>query len=191
MSYLNSVIQQFKYYKSLGEKSFIQIQDDEKLFWQITPESNSIAIIVKHLWGNMLSRWTDFRTSDGEKTWRKRDAEFENDIASRQELLEKWEAAWKVLFDTLDALEDEDLEELIYIRNQGHTITEAINRQLAHYSYHVGQIVFLARIIAGNDWTSLSIPKGQSKVYNAKKFAQEKRREHFTKEFLSDKSFDE
>lgn len=184
-SYLESVRLQFQYYKSLGEKAFVQVSD-EKLFWQITPESNSIATIVKHLWGNMLSRWTDFRTTDGEKTWRQREAEFENDILSRAEMLEKWESGWQTLFDALESLEAKDLEAIIYIRNQGHTVTEAINRQLAHYSYHIGQIVFLARIAANENWQSLSIPRGQSTTYNANKFSKAKRREHFTKEFLAE-----
>ncbi len=183
-SYLSSIQRQFEYYKSLGEKAIAQVPD-EQLFWQITPESNSMASIVKHLWGNMLSRWTNFRTEDGEKEWRQREAEFDNNIKSRTELIDKWEAGWECLFDALKPLQDDDLEELIYIRNQGHTITEAINRQLAHYSYHVGQLVFLARIIASDNWQSLSIPRGGSIAYNTDKFAQEKRREHFTDEFLN------
>lgn len=182
-SYLTSVTKQFQYYKLLGEKAFAQVED-EQLFWQISEQSNSIATIVKHLWGNMLSRWTDFRSSDGEKSWRQREAEFDNDVASRTEMLEKWEAGWQCLFDALAALQAENLEELIYIRNQGHTITEAINRQLAHYSYHVGQIVFVARIASGEKWTSLSIPRGDSASYNAAKFAKKKDRTHFTEEYL-------
>jgi hypothetical protein len=181
-NYLESVIKQFEYYKLLGEKTFAQIPA-EKLFWQYNEESNSIATIVKHLWGNMLSRWTDFLTSDGEKDWRNRDAEFENDIQTKEELLFKWNEAWKVLLDTLKSLQADDLEKTVYIRNQGHTVLEAINRQLAHYPYHIGQIVFIGKMCAEH-WNSLSIPKGNSKQYNAEKFAQPKQKGHFTDEFL-------
>ncbi|MCB0516265.1 MAG: DUF1572 domain-containing protein [Chitinophagales bacterium] len=185
-NYLESIEKQFAYYKILGDKTFVQIPD-EKLFWQYNQDSNSIATIVKHLWGNMLSRWTDFLTSDGEKTWRKRDAEFENDIASREELLAKWEEGWQCLFDALRPLSEQDLDAIIYIRNQGHTVTEAINRQLAHYAYHVGQIVFLGKMIVGDQWKSLSIPKGNSQAYNAEKFAAEKQKKHFTDEWTNDR----
>lgn len=183
--YLESVRKQFEYYKMLGDKTFSQLADD-KLFWQYNSESNSIATIVKHLWGNMLSRWTDFLTSDGEKEWRDRDAEFENDIKSRQELLDKWNEGWTCLFNAINSLTTADLNKIIYIRNQGHTVTEAINRQLAHYPYHIGQIVFIGKMLA-DSWTSLSIPKGNSQSYNADKFSKPKQKEHFTDEFLSDK----
>lgn len=153
---------------------------DEKLFWQYNENSNSIATIVKHLWGNMLSRWTDFLTSDGEKEWRNREAEFENDITSRQELINKWEEAWTCLFKALNSITTEDLQKVIYIRNQGHTIEEAINRQLAHYPYHIGQIVFIGKMIRDVEWTSLSIPKGMSNAFNADKFSKPKQKGHFT-----------
>lgn len=182
-NYLSSVRKQFEYYKALGDRTFAQLSD-EQLFWQYHSNSNSIAIIVKHLWGNMLSRWTDFLTSDGEKEWRARDAEFESDIQNRAELLEKWDAGWSCIFTALDGVNADNFDTVIYIRNMGHTITEAINRQLAHYAYHIGQIVFLGRMQAGDKWQSLSIPKGGSKSYNADKFKQEKRREHFTEEWL-------
>lgn len=178
-SYLESIRKQFEYYKKLGEETFEQVPE-EKLFWQMNEESNSIAIIVKHLNGNMLSRWTDFLTSDGEKTWRKRDGEFDNDIINKEELLLKWNEGWTCLFDAINPLTDEDLEKTIYIRNMGHSIYEAINRQLAHYSYHVGQIVFMGKVIQNDEWKSLSIPKGKSKEYNKEKFAKPKRKEHFT-----------
>lgn len=181
--FLQSATKQFEYYKSLGDKTFAQLEDDQ-LFWQYNDESNSIAIIVKHLWGNMLSRWTDFLTSDGEKEWRNRDAEFENDITTREELLDKWEAGWRCLFAALGSLTEEDLSALIYIRNQGHTVTEAINRQLAHYPYHIGQIVFIGKMLRNGNWQSLSIPRGDSGAYNAAKFARDKAREHFTDEYL-------
>src|SRR4051812_8617075 len=176
--YLDDVKKQFAYYKSLGEKTFAQVPD-EGLFWQYNEESNSIATIVKHLWGNMLSRWTDFLTTDGEKEWRNRDAEFENDINSRQALLEKWNEGWNCLFNAINALKEEDLNKIIYIRNQGHTVMEAINRQLAHYPYHVGQIVYISKMVCGAGWNSLSIPKGNSKIYNSEKFSQPPHIEHF------------
>ncbi|HLL43594.1 MAG TPA: DUF1572 domain-containing protein [Segetibacter sp.] len=184
--YLESVKKQFEYYKMLGEKTFVQLSDD-KLFWQYNQDSNSIAIIVKHLWGNMLSRWTDFLNTDGEKEWRDRDAEFENDIKTRQELTDKWNEGWMCLFNAINSLTLEDLEKIIYIRNQGHTVTEAINRQLAHYPYHVGQIVFIGKMLAENGWSSLSIPKGNSQTYNREKFSKPKERTHFTDEFLDKK----
>lgn len=182
-NYLESVRKQFEYYKLLGDKTIAQLSEEE-LFWQYNEESNSIAIMVKHLWGNMLSRWTDFLTSDGEKEWRERDAEFESDLDSKAEMLEKWEEGWKCLFDALDTINSENFNTIVYIRNQGHSITEAINRQLAHYAYHVGQLVFVGRMIRGAEWMSLSIPKGASSNYNKDKFAQEKRRTHFTDEYL-------
>ena len=182
-SFLQSAIKQFEYYKLLGEKTFDQL-NEEKLFWQYNNESNSIYVIVKHLNGNMLSRWTDFLTSDGEKEWRKRDNEFENDNPSKQQLLQLWNDGWNCLFNTLDSLTIDDLERTIYIRNQGQTVVEAINRQLCHYSYHVGQIVFLGKMICNEDWKSLSIPKNQSQQYNASKFSQEKHVEHFTDQSL-------
>ena len=173
-SYLDSVKKLFKNYKTLGEKTFEQIPD-EKLFWKLNEESNSIATIVKHLNGNMLSRWTDFLTSDGEKEWRKRDQEFDNDIKSKTELLAKWNEGWSCLFDAINTLTENDLEKEIYIRNVGHSVVEAINRQLAHYSYHIGQIVFIGKIIKNEEWNSLSIPKGKSQEYNKEKFSKPKR----------------
>jgi len=182
-NYLESVIKQFEYYKMLGEKTFAQVPN-EKLFWQFNEDSNSIAIIVKHLSGNMLSRWTDFLTTDGEKEWRNRDDEFENDITTKDELLQKWNEGWMVFLNTLKALKADDLEKIIYIRNQGHTVMEAINRQLAHYPYHIGQIVFIGKMCT-NRWTSLSIPKGNSKSFNDDKFSKPKQKVHFTDEFLN------
>jgi hypothetical protein len=182
--YLDSVKKQFAYYQLLGEKTFAQL-DDDQLFWQYNEESNSIAGIVKHLWGNMLSRWTDFLTSDGEKPWRDRDAEFDNDIKDRAELLAKWQEGWTCLFTALDALTEENFGTLVYIRNQGHTVMEAINRQLAHYPYHVGQIVFIGKMARNDRWSSLSIPRGNSGAYNFGKFSQPKRKEHFTDEFTN------
>jgi hypothetical protein len=178
-SYLASMKKQFEYYKVLGEKTFEQVPN-EKLFWQLTKESNSISMIVKHLHGNMLSRWTDFLTTDGEKEWRNRDQEFDNDIATKAELLFKWNEGWDCLFKAIDHLKEDDLERDIYIRNMGHTVMEAINRQLAHYAYHVGQIVFIGKAIQNEQWNSLSIARGKSKEYNKEKFSKPKRKEHFT-----------
>lgn len=184
--YLNSVTKQFEYYKLLGDKTITQLPAD-KLTWQVNQESNSVATIIKHLSGNMLSRWTDFLNSDGEKDWRNRDAEFENDILTKEEIVKIWEDGWKCFLNTLKSLKEDDLEKIIYIRNQGHTVTEAINRQLAHYPYHVGQMVFIGKMILNGNWQSLSIPRGNSNTYNAKKFSQEKNRTHFTDEFLKNK----
>ncbi len=183
-NYLASCRQQFDYYQSLGLKTIERVPENQ-LFWQYNPESNSIATIVKHLWGNMMSRWTDFLTSDGEKSWRERDAEFENDLNTRPEIIEKWQEGWNCLFHALDSLQPEDLHKVIYIRNQGHTVMEAINRQLCHYSYHIGQIVYLGKMIQNEEWESLSIPKNRSGEYNKEKFSKEKSREHFTDEFLT------
>lgn len=182
--YLDSIKKQFAYYKMLGEKAIEQVPE-EKLFWQYNPESNSIAIIVKHLWGNMLSRWTDFLTTDGEKEWRNRDAEFDNDIKTKEELIARWNEGWKCLFDAIAPLTTADEEKEIYIRNMGHSVLEAINRQLAHYPYHIGQIVFIAKMVCDNDWKSLSIPLGNSGKYNAERFTKEKHKEHFTDSPLS------
>lgn len=183
MDSIESAIKLFKYYKSLGEKTFAQL-DDIELFYQVHGNSNSIGIIVKHLWGNMLSRWTDFLVSDGEKPWRLREAEFDADIQSRKELMEKWEEGWTCLFDALDSINESNIEQRIYIRKQGHSITEAVQRQLAHYAYHIGQIVFIGRMLQKENWKSLSIPKGESKRFNAEKFSKDDHDEHFTEEFL-------
>jgi hypothetical protein len=183
IDYLTSAKKQFAYYKLLGEQTISQVSD-EALFWQYNAESNSIALIVKHLWGNMLSRWTDFLTTDGEKDWRNRDEEFENDISTREELMARWHAGWDCLLTTLDSLQLEDLQKEIFIRNMGHSVVEAINRQLAHYPYHIGQIVFIGKMVCNEHWTSLSIPRGTSTAYNAGKFAQPKRTEHFIDELL-------
>lgn len=178
-SYLISIIKQFEYYKSLGDKTFEQLSFEE-LKREFAIDSNSIAIIVKHITGNMLSRWTNFLTEDGEKKWRHRDSEFEESFKSKDDLLGSWNKGWECLFDAIKPLCENDLESIIYIRNEGHSVTEAINRQLAHYSYHVGQIVFLGKLIKGKNWQSLSIPKGNSSKYNEEKFSKEKGIRHFT-----------
>ncbi len=182
-NFLSSAIKQFEYYKMLGDKTLAQVPDD-KLTWQYNEASNSLAQIVKHLWGNMLSRWTDFLNSDGEKEWRNREAEFDNDLGGRSAIEACWNEGWNCLFAALRPLTEADLGTVIYIRNQGHTVMEAINRQLAHYPYHVGQMVFLGKMICGHNWQSLSIPKGASQQFNAEKFSQKKHQQHFTDEFI-------
>lgn len=171
-SFLTSSIHQFNYYKSLGDKTFAQLSFDE-LQKEFSEDSNSISIIVKHVVGNMLSRWTNFLTEDGEKTWRNREQEFEDTYASKHELLDAWEMGWDCLFKALSSITEDDLDKTVYIRNEAHTLKEAIIRQLAHYPYHVGQIVFLGKLFKGSEWKSLSIPKGKSDEFNAKKFGQE------------------
>ncbi|WP_018616377.1 DUF1572 domain-containing protein [Segetibacter koreensis] len=172
-NYLDSVKKQFSYYKMLGEKAIDQLPDD-KLFWQCNEESNSVASIVKHLSGNMLSRWTDFLTTDGEKDWRNRDEEFENDMQTRDAVLDKWNSGWNCLFNALNSLTQDDLKKEIFIRNEPHTVIEAINRQLSHYPYHVGQIVFIGKMICGSNWKSLSVPKRKSQEFNAEMFSKRK-----------------
>jgi len=178
-SYLVSIVKQFQYYKSLGDKTFNQLTFEE-LQWKSSEDSNSISIISKHIIGNMLSRWTNFLTEDGEKTERNRDSEFEDTYTSKEDLIAAWESGWFCLFNALKSLNNSDLERIIYIRNEGHTVIEAINRQLAHYPYHIGQIVFLGKLLKGNAWLSLSIPKGNSVTYNETKFNKEKGIRHFT-----------
>ena len=171
----------------LGERTFEQLADEE-IHWQFNPEVNSVAIIVNHLSGNMQSRWTDFLTSDGEKPWRNRDAEFEDKMVSRTELLNRWNQGWQCLFQALDSVNEDNFAEKVYIRNAAHTVTEAINRQLSHYAYHVGQIVMIGKMLRGSNWKSLSIPKNQSQAYNDQKFSALPGPEHFTQEFL-DRTF--
>ena len=178
--YLDGIQKQFEYYKSLAEKTFAQLPE-EKLFWQYNAESNSIAIIVQHLSGNMLSRWTDFLTTDGEKEWRNRDAEFDNDSTTAENIMDKWNAGWAALFNALNSLTENDLHKQIYIRNEAHTVTEAIYRQLAHYSYHVGQIVYIGKMICNESWISLSVPKGKSKEFNAEKFSGREQKKTFNR----------
>lgn len=185
-NYLKSSKLQFQYYKQLGEKTFDQLTD-QQLFYKENEELNSIANIVFHLYGNMMSRWTDFLVSDGEKSFRNRDQEFEDILGSREELLKRWEEGWSCLFTALDSIKAEHTDQLVYIRNIGHSIVEAINRQLCHYAYHIGQIVLIGKTIKKSNWKSLSIPRGKSVEYNKSKFEKEKHRGHFTNEFL-DKS---
>ena len=183
LQYLTSVKKEFEYYKLLGENTFSQL-NDENLFNKVNNESSSISSIVKHLSGNMVSRWTDFLTTDGEKEWRKREEEFDNDIKTREELLKIWEKGWSCLFNSLNSITDDELSKVIYIRNQGHTILEGINRQLSHYPYHIGQIVYIGKMLCDNSWVSLSIPKVSSNEYNQEKFSKPKSNQHFTDEII-------
>ena len=181
--YLESVKKQFLYYKTIGEKAIDQLEP-EQLFISVNEDTNSTAVIVKHLSGNMVSRWTDFLTTDGEKEWRNRDGEFEETITTKEELLNVWNKGWDCFFNTINALTPDQLSTIIYIRNEGHTVMEAINRQLAHYPYHVGQIVFCAKMLKQTEWDSLSIPKNKSNSYNADKFSKEKSIKNFTDDEL-------
>ena len=165
--FLDSVIKRFKEYKVLGEKTFDQLKDEEMHF-QPNEASNSIAVIIQHMSGNMLSRWTNFLSEDGEKEWRNRDDEFEVHKFSKQQLINKWDEGWKVLLQTLESLTENDLFKTITIRSQPLNVVDAINRQFAHYSYHVGQIVYLGRWIRQGEWKSLSIAKNKSTEYNQK-----------------------
>lgn len=184
-NFIQSTIKQFEYYKKLGEKTFTQL-NPEQLFWSGNDNCNSIAVIVQHLHGNMMSRWTDFLNTDGEKEFRNRDQEFEIIINHKDEMLLKWEQGWACLFEALSSINVQNFNQLVYIRNQGHTIIEAVNRQLAHYAYHIGQIVLIGKLLA-KDWESLSIPKGNSKHYNKEKFEKPKARGHFTDSLLKNK----
>jgi hypothetical protein len=169
----------FQYYKNLGEKAMAQVADDA-IFHMPDEKSNSISVIVKHLHGNMLSRWTDFLTTDGEKEWRQRDDEFEETDSTRDEVMKRWEEGWTCLFNALNSLTIEDMDKTVYIRNMGQSVLEAIMRQLAHYAYHIGQIVYLSRWFNTGNWTSLTIPKGGSAQYNQEKFSPGKRIQHFS-----------
>jgi len=166
-SCLKDSVDLLRYYKRLGDRAMAQASD-EALFATLDNESNSIAIIVKHLAGNMRSRWTDFLTSDGEKPDRDRDSEFEAPPKTRAELLELWESGWKLAFDALASLTDADLSRTAYIRTEAHSVMQTIHRQVAHYSYHIGQIVYLAKHFAGPDWNALTIPRRKSADFNAK-----------------------
>lgn len=182
--FLESAKKQFLYYKTIGEKAIGQL-DDDQLFIAANEDTNSIAQIVKHLSGNMLSRWSDFLTSDGEKEWRNRDDEFVDTYKSKEELLENWNKGWDCLFNAINPLQPEQLSDIIYIRNEGHSVVEAINRQLAHYPYHIGQIVFYAKLLKKTEWESLSIPKNKSGDYNSEKFSKEKSIRNFTDDELN------
>jgi hypothetical protein len=165
--YLKSTKKIFADYKRMAEKTMEQLTD-EQLFWQPDTESNSIAVIVKHLHGNMLSRWTNFLTEDGEKPWRNRDTEFEMDWHDRTTLMKNWEEGWKCMFDTIDSLAEADLLKTVLTRGEANTVMDAINRQIAHYASHIGQIIFLGKMMKQADWHTLSIARGKSKEFNEK-----------------------
>ena len=165
-SYLKDSVSLFQYYKKLGENAIAQCPD-AGLFGTLDEENNSIAIVVKHMTGNMRSRWTDFLTSDGEKPNRNRDSEFEAPPKTRAEILDLWDAGWKCVFTALNPLTDGSMTKTVTIRGEEHSVMQAINRQIAHYAYHVGQIVLLAKHFAGANWKALTIPKKQSAEFNA------------------------
>jgi len=168
-NYLDSALYEFHRYKTMGDKTFAQLSEED-ILWKYHVEDNSISQIVKHLAGNMLSRWTNFLTEDGEKSWRHRDTEFEDPFTTKTKMVAAWEKGWQCLFDALDTLTSKNFNSRIKIRDEDHTIVEAVNRQLAHYASHVGQIVFMGKMIKGDKWVSLSIPKGESEVFNKEKF---------------------
>ena len=166
---LEVYLESFYRYKQLTEKSLAKIEDDA-FYWKYNERSNSLAQLVKHLGGNMISRWTDFRTSDGEKDWRKRDREFEVESDSRKSIMLSWQTGWLCLEKAFSSMEDQDLQSIVYVRGEAHTVEKAMLRQLAHLSYHVGQIVFLSKMLTDENWISLTIPFGQSEQFNRTKF---------------------
>ena len=180
--FLPAFKKQFFYYKSLIDKTLVQLSDKELLFRE-DESINSIAIILNHLAGNMLSRWTDFRNQDGEKEWRNRESEFEESFGSIEDLKAKWEKAWQVVEHELSQISEENMDDIVYIRNDGHTIQEAFFRQSNHLAYHTGQILHQAKILKKEDFESLSIPKGKSKEFNQRKFDLGKGKRHFTEDF--------
>lgn len=164
-NYHADAIQSFANYKKLAERAIEQVSDED-FFALIDPEANSIALIVKHIAGNLRSRWTDFLTTDGEKDFRDRDSEFELTGDSRESLMAFWESGWKVLFDNIEPLTVEDFSRKVTIRGEPHSICEALNRQMTHYAYHIGQIVFLAKHFRSSEWRTLSVPKNRSSEFN-------------------------
>ena len=171
-NYHADAVQSFRNYKKMAERAMEQVNDEE-FFTAIDAEANSIAVVVKHIAGNLVSRWSEFLTTDGEKPTRDRDAEFEIREDSRDALMEYWERGWKTLFDNIESLTPEDFSRTVTIRGQTHTIVEALNRQLSHYAYHIGQIVLLAKHFKSSEWQTLSIPKNRSAEFN--KFLTEKK----------------
>jgi hypothetical protein len=165
---LTSAISRFGFYKDLGEKTFDQLEEAD-FYFRPDSESNNIAVIIQHMSGNMISRWTNFLSEDGEKPWRNRDEEFRHSPFTKAALMEKWEKGWKVLLNTLEQLSPPNLHKTVYIRSEAHTVVDAILRQLAHYPYHVGQIVYIGKMIKSFGWKSLSIEKGGSAAFNEMK----------------------
>lgn len=181
---LQGIRKQFEYYRMLADKTILVLSQDE-LNSRVNEESNSIAVIMRHITGNLLSRFTEFFTTDGEKEWRNRDDEFEFKCYDRHELISNWDSAWNVLFSTVDSINDHNINSIVKIRNQDHTVAEALYRQLAHYPYHIGQIVFIGKMIKNKDWESLSIPRNQSNNYNQEKFNNPNSESHFTDNYLN------
>lgn len=167
--YLKSINKEFLHYKRLAEKAMEQLEPAQ-LFFVNKDDANSIATIVNHLNGNMLSRWTDFLTTDGEKAWRNRDNEFSNNATDKETVMAKWDEGWSCLFNSINQLDERLLETIVFIRSEPHTVLEAINRQLAHYSYHIGQIVYSAKQLKNSEWYSLSINRNRSADYNSTNF---------------------
>lgn len=170
-SYLLSSLAIFRQYQKMGIDTMAQLTSEE-LHWKPEPESNSIYIIVKHLHGNMRSRWTDIFNSDGEKPDRNRDTEFEEESLAKEDILRLYNKGWDYLFDALTPLSDDDMVRIVFIRGEAHSLLEAINRQIAHYAYHIGQIIYIAKAIKGEHWHSLSIAKNKSREFNKKMFNQ-------------------
>lgn len=162
---------QMHYYKDLGDRTLEQL-DEEDLFWSFNAESNTIAVLIHHISGNMKSRWTEVLTTDGEKEWRDRDHEFDEVVVSKEQLLIDWEVGWQTLFDAMDALDEEDWGARVRVRNRESSLIESLNKELAHYAYHVGQIVFIGKMRKGAEWESLTIEKGKSAEFNQQEFGE-------------------
>ncbi|MFD3447306.1 DUF1572 family protein [Microbacteriaceae bacterium 4G12] len=175
--YLRCVLKTFQSMKKLGENAMDQLSYEE-LHIYLNEESNSISIIVKHMWGNMLSRWTDFLTTDGEKITRNRDDEFSGEFPSKAALYHAWNQGWEVLFTALNNLKENDLEKTIYIRGEAHSVIEALERQISHYSYHIGQIVYISKLLKNEEWKCLSVPRGKSNEYTEKLISKHKKLEN-------------
>lgn len=181
---IKGIRKQFEYYQMLADKT-VGLLSQEELNWKYNIESNSIAMIMRHITGNLLSRFTNFFSEDGEKTWRDRDNEFADGIYDKNEIITNWTKGWTVLFEVLEGITEENIHAVVKIRNQDHTVGEALYRQLAHYPYHIGQIVFLGKLIKNTEWESLSIPRNKSQAYNTEKFNQANTDTHFTDDYLT------
>ena len=170
-TFLESITKEFNQYKSYGDQTLERLTL-EQMLWEPAADVNSVGVLVKHMSGNMKSRFTNFLTEDGEKSWRHRDQEFVIDFESKEEVVALWEDGWAILFDALESLNAENFGSTVYIRAEAHSIPHALHRQLAHYASHVGQLMYLGKIILGDQWSSLSIPKGQSAEFNKRMFGQ-------------------
>lgn len=185
-NYLTATRKIFEYYQTIGRKAILQLTN-EQLHRKYHPYDNNAATIIKHMVGNMKSRFTNFLNEDGEKPWRNREMEFVDTLLSKEDILKAWDEGWNLLLDTIDQITEEDLEnQIVYIRNIGHSIIEALNRQLGHYAYHTGQLVYLAKSLSGEQWQSVSIPAGESESYNLQKFSQHKTRKFFADDFIGE-----